>query len=152
MSTHDSGHVDRHAEQVHDHDRLGAWRDLALDVLRADLPGLGIHVGPHDRGACHAERDRGGAECVGRDDDFVAGADPAQDRGEAQRVGGVVDRERVVGADVGLEVRLELAHVSALGLDFGVAHDVDDGVDLAFAVAAHPSREVHFVAGDGAAP
>ena len=129
-------------------DRLGARRDLPFDILWVDRPALRVDIGEDQFDSGHAEGNGGGREGVTGQDQFIAGFEAAKDRGETQRIGGVIHGEGMIRADVCLEVCFELAHVIALSLHFGIAHHIDDGFDLRFGVSAHTGWEVHAITSD----
>ncbi len=86
-----AGHVD------HD-DGAGARGDLLFDGGGVDLEGLGIDVGKDGDGMEAEDGVDGGDEGIGRDDDFVAGAEVEDTEGGKEGGGAVGDGEAMGGA------------------------------------------------------
>ena len=122
--------VERGAEQVHaDHGlRVAAALQRLFEPLRIEVPVHGFDVDEH-RGRAHAGDDAGGREeRVGRQHDLIARPDAERHQRHQQRIGARRQRQRVLAAEVGLELAFEV-------LDFG-AEDVltaaDDADDRRF--------------------
>ena len=88
----DGVHVARVAEQVHDHDRAGPRRDLALDVFRIDVEGIRVHVCEHGDSVLQDDPAHRSYRRDGRGDHLVAGLRVDGGDGGMARAGPGVDR------------------------------------------------------------
>ena len=77
-------------------------------------------------------------------DDFIAGLEVAELRGEFEGGHAVHHRETVFGSDVFAERLLEPLKVLALRQRLGAAHGFHDHRDLVFRVPDRASAEIHF--------
>ena len=105
---HDRVHVGDAAAPVHRHDRLGARRDLLLDLGGVDVLVI-AHVGIDRRRAHVRDRARRGDERDRRGDHLVALADAERPQRQHERVGAVAAAHAVLGAGVVDDALLELA-------------------------------------------
>ena len=114
---HDRVHVTRRVAHMHGDDGAGVGGDLPLDVFRVDGEGF-VDVdkdrnrADHDRGRC------GGHPCIGRNEDFIPGADAGGGKSGNQGAGAGGDGQAVARACQLAQGLLEL--VGEVGL-FGIA-------------------------------
>ena len=94
----DAVHVAHSADDVNRKDRSRVLGDLALNLPRVDLPGLGVDIRKYREGVVHENGVNGGDKGVWGCDDFLARADPETvDRGD-KGVRAVRREETVLGA------------------------------------------------------
>ena len=129
--SHHLGHVDRHAEIMHDRNPFRAWRYSGLDGREVDIPGHALGIDEHRPCTNKCNRVRRRSVCLSRNDDLVASAEPEREPDEmhAGRARGHGDRMRGTseGREIGFELRRarsvhenrsrqDLHHGGALGL------------------------------------
>ena len=131
---HDALHVAGDAQQVNGHHSLGLGRDLALEIIGVDGPGILIDVCPDDMCAKIAEGNGRRTVSIRGHDDLVAGLDVAEDSRQLQRVGAVVYAEGILRTHECGEILLELFKIFALRLALRIAHHIYNSLDLGLCV------------------
>jgi hypothetical protein len=120
---HNPVHAADAAGEMHRHDRARARRHRALDRRRIDVL-IGQHVDEH-RARAEVDDHRGrGDERIRRRDHLVAGTDARHFEREKQRVGAGVERDRLAGAAVFGQPRLEPFDLRAGTDERAAAHDL----------------------------
>ncbi len=127
---HHGVHVGRLPEEMHGHDRLRPWRDLAGGVLDVHVEAVEAGVGEDRRRARARDAAGRGEEGEARADHLVARPDPQGHQREEDPVGARRDADRVLDARELGDLRFEVLDFRAEDELPGAQHALEGALEL----------------------